>query len=167
MPRELLPDPGSNTESPEQEIPSSSTLQRNSDNRSNKSTESIKSIRKVMDRSSVIHPLNFSVSDLQNSPKLPKRNKRKKDEITIPMRDLTLTMSPVRVHRREKRSDHDNSSTLKRVTESREKDDTLKRTTDFGDIRFADENSESSNEIKFADDSPDSNRLNDKYEVRA
>lgn len=83
------------------------------------------------------------------------------------MRDLTLTMSPVRVHRRENRPDYDNSSTLKRVTESREKDDTLKRTTDFSDIRFADENSESSNEIKFADDSPDSNRLNDKYELRA
>ncbi|XP_046977683.1 uncharacterized protein LOC124543504 [Vanessa cardui] len=166
LPKEMHPDPGSNTESPD-ERPSSSTLKRNSDNRSNKSNESIKSIRKVMDRGSIIQPLNFSVSDLQNSPKLPKRNKRKKDEVVIPMKDLTLTMSPVKVHRRENRSEYDNSSTLKRVNDSREKDDTLKRTTDFNDIRFADENSESSNEIKFADDSPDSNRINEKYEVKA
>lgn len=123
-----------------------------------------------MDRGNIIHPLNFSISDLQNAPKLPKRYKKKRDEsITIPMKDLTLTMSPVKVHRRESKFDSDNSSTLKRVNDSREKDKdaTLKRTTDFNDLKFTDENSESSNEIKFADDSPDSNRLFDKYEVKA
>ncbi|XP_052740861.1 uncharacterized protein LOC112044159 isoform X2 [Bicyclus anynana] len=169
IPKELRPDPGSNTESPE-DRPSSSTLKRNSENRSNRSNESIKSIRKVMDRGNIIHPLNFSISDLQNTPKLPKRYKKKRDDtVTIPMKELTLTMSPVKVHRRENRNEYDNSSTLKRVSDSREKDKdaTLKRTTDFNDIKFADENSESSNEIKFADDSPDSNRLFDKYEVKA
>ncbi|CAK1555083.1 unnamed protein product [Leptosia nina] len=149
VPKELRPDPGSNRESPEDRP----TLKRIPTNRSN---ESIKSMRKVIDRSSVIHPLNFSISDLQNSPQLPKRNKRKKSEIpvNIPMKDLTL-MSPVKVH---KKSD---DSTLKRVLETREKDSTLKR-NDFNDIRFADD---SSNEIKF-DDSPDSNRLVDKFDVK-
>lgn len=83
------------------------------------------------------------------------------------------------------------SNTLKRVNDSREKDSTLKRnfndklkrTSEFNDtlkrtefnntlkrtndFKFADENSDSSGEIKFADDSPDSNRLVDKYEVKA
>ncbi|XP_045490456.1 uncharacterized protein LOC111002106 [Pieris rapae] len=147
IPKELRPNPGSNTESPEDP----STLKRIPTNRSN---ESIK-IHKALDRS-VIHPLNFSISDLQNSPKLPKRNKRKKSEIpvNIPMKELTL-MSPAKVHRKS------DDSTLKRVTETREKDSTLKR-SDFNDIRFADD---SSNEIKFADDSPDSNRLMDQFDL--
>lgn len=165
LPKELHPDPGSNTESPD-EGPALSTLKSNSDNRSNKSNESAKSVRKH-ERGNIIHPLNFSISDLQNAPKLAKINKKKKDDVFIPMRDLTLTMSPVKVHRREKKSEYDNSSTLKRVNDSREKDDTLKRTTNFNDIKFADENSDSSNEIQFADESPDSNRLADKYGVRA
>lgn len=167
LPKDLRPSPGSNTESPE-ERPTSSTLKRNPDNRTNRSNESIKSIRKVMDRGNIIQPLNFSVTDLQNSPKLPKRNRKKKDEnaMGIPMKDLNLSMSPIKVHRRENR-DYDNSSTLKRVNDTaREKDDTLKRTTDFNDIKFADD-SESSNEIKFADDSPDSNRLSDRFDVKA
>lgn len=84
------------------------------------------------------------------------------------MKDLTLTRSPVKVHRRDHRNETDGSSTLKRVNDTaRETNaDTLKR-TDFSDIRFADENSDSSNEIKFADDSPDSNRLVDKFDVKA
>ncbi|XP_063891607.1 uncharacterized protein LOC135117104 isoform X1 [Helicoverpa armigera] len=166
LPKELHPDPGSNTESPE-DRPSSSTLKRNPDNRINRSNESIKSFRKVIEKGNIIHPLNFSISDLQNSPKMSKRNKKKKAEspVTIQMKDLTLTRSPVRVHRKENRSDFD-TSTLKRVNEAKEKDaDTLKR-NDFADIKFADENSDSSNEIKFADDSPDSNRIVDKYNVR-
>ncbi|XP_038214003.1 uncharacterized protein LOC119833867 isoform X1 [Zerene cesonia] len=151
VPKEMRPDPGSNSESPEDRP---ATLKRNPANRSN---ESIKSMRKVIDRSSVIHPLNFSISDLQNSPKLGRKNKRKKGDnpVNIPMKELTL-MSPVKVH---KKSD---DSTLKRVMEGREKDSTLKR-SDFNDIRFADD---SSNEIKFADDSPDSNRLVDKFDVK-
>ncbi|XP_052755602.1 uncharacterized protein LOC113511408 isoform X1 [Galleria mellonella] len=170
IPKELHPDPGSNTESPE-ERPTSNTLRRNPDNRCNRSNESIKSIRKVIDRGNIIHPLNFSISDLQNSPKMTKRNKKKKDDnsVTIPMKDLTLTRSPVRVHRRDVRSnDFDNSSTLKRINDTaRETNaDTLKR-IDFSDIKFADENSDSSNEIKFADDSPDSNRLVEKFDVKA
>ncbi|KAJ8723107.1 hypothetical protein PYW08_003019 [Mythimna loreyi] len=166
LPKELHPDPGSNTESPE-DRPSSSTLKRNPDNRLNRSNESIKSFRKVIEKGNIIHPLNFSISDLQNSPKMSKRNKKKKVEspVTIPMKDLTLTRSPVRVHRKENRSDFD-TSTLKRVNETKEKDaDTLKR-NDFADIRFADENSDSSNDIKFADDSPDSNRVVDNYNVK-
>ncbi|CAB3246694.1 unnamed protein product [Arctia plantaginis] len=166
LPKGMHPDTGSNTESPE-DIPSSSTLKRNVDNRNNRSNESIKSVRKVIEKGNIIHPLNFSISDLQNSPKLSKRNKKKKVEspVTIQMKDLTLTRSPVRVHRKENRCDFD-TSTLKRVTDSKEKDsDTLKR-TDFSDIKFADENSDSSNEIKFADDSPDSNRIIDKYNVK-
>nr|XP_049703601.1 uncharacterized protein LOC126056081 [Helicoverpa armigera] len=166
LPKELHPDPGSNTESPE-DRPCSSTLKRNPDNRINRSNESIKSFRKVIEKGNIIHPLNFSISDLQNSPKMSKRNKKKKAEspVTIQMKDLTLTRSPVRVHRKENRSDFD-TSTLKRVNEAKEKDaDTLKR-NDFADIKFADENSDSSNEIKFADDSPDSNRIVDKYNVR-
>ena len=122
-----------------------------------------------MEKGNIIHPLNFSITDLQNSPKMSKRNKKKKAEspVTIQMKDLTLTRSPVRVHRKESnRSDFD-TSTLKRVNETKEKDsDTLNR-NDFADIRFADENSDSSNEIKFADDSPDSNRFVDKYNVKA
>ncbi|CAG4935189.1 unnamed protein product [Parnassius apollo] len=169
IPKELRPDPGSNTESPE-DRPPSSTLRRNADNRTNRSNESIKSMRKVMDRGNIIHPLNFSISDLQHSPRVTKKNKRKREEnpVSIPMKDLTLNMSPVRVHRSETKNDYDNSSTLKRVNDtSREtKDDTLKR-TDAVDLRFADENSDSSNDIKFADDSPDSNRLVDRYEVIA
>lgn len=84
------------------------------------------------------------------------------------MKDLTLTRSPVKVHRRENRTEQDNSSTLKRVNDTaRETNaDTLKR-SDYNDLKFADETSDSSNEIKFADDSPDSNRLVDKYDVRA
>ncbi|RVE55045.1 hypothetical protein evm_000412 [Chilo suppressalis] len=169
LPKELHPDPGSNTESPE-ERPSSSS-KKNSDNRSNKSNDSIKSIRKVMDRGNVIHPLNFSISDLQNSPKLGRKSKKKRDDIpvTIQMKDLTLTRSPVRVHRKENRNEYDsNSSTLKRVNDTaRETNvDTLKR-SDFNDLKFVDEStSDSSGEIKFADDSPDSNRLVDKYEVK-
>lgn len=166
LPKGMHPDPGSNTESPE-DLPSSSTLKRNVDNHINRSNESIKSVRKVIEKGNIIHPLNFSISDLQNSPKLSKRNKKKKIEspVTIQMKDLTLTRSPVRVHRKEHRSDFD-TSTLKRVTDSKEKDsETLKR-TDFADIKFADENSDSSNEIKFADDSPDSNRIVDKYNVK-
>lgn len=121
-----------------------------------------------MEKGNIIHPLNFSITDLQNSPKVTKRNKKKKAEspVTIQMKDLTLTRSPVRVHRKENRADFD-TSTLKRVNETKEKDsDTLKR-NDFADIKFADENSDSSNEIKFADDSPDSNRLVDTYSVKA
>ncbi|CAG4935172.1 unnamed protein product [Parnassius apollo] len=49
IPKELRPDPGSNTESPE-DRPPSSTLRRNADNRTNRSNESIKSVRKIMDR---------------------------------------------------------------------------------------------------------------------
>ncbi|KAJ8716854.1 hypothetical protein PYW07_003481 [Mythimna separata] len=167
LPKELHPDPGSNTESPE-DRPTSSTLKRNPDNRLNRSNESIKSFRKVIEKGNIIHPLNFSITDLQNSPKMSKRNKKKKAEspVTIQMKDLTLTRSPVRVHRKENRSDFD-TSTLKRVNETKEKDaDTLKR-NDFADIRFADENSDSSNDIKFADDSPDSNRIVDNYNVKA
>ncbi|XP_041980304.1 uncharacterized protein LOC121733963 [Aricia agestis] len=158
LPKELRPDPGSNTESPEEHP--AATLKRNPQDNRNRSNESIKSIRKVIDRGNIIHPLNFSISDLQNFPKLSKRKKKKED---IPMSDLTLTMSPVKVHRREK----DETSTLKRINDAREKDDTLKRTTDLSDIKFADENSDSSGEIKFADDSPDSNKVIDRYEVRA
>lgn len=85
------------------------------------------------------------------------------------MKDLTLTRSPVKVHRRENRTDHDNSATLKRVNDTARETsaDTLRRNVDFSDIKFADENSDSSNEIKFADDSPDSNRLVEKYDVKA
>jgi hypothetical protein len=83
------------------------------------------------------------------------------------MKDLTLSRSPVKVHRKESRAEYDNSSTLKRVNDTaRETNaDTLRR-TDFNDLKFADEMSDSSNEIKFADDSPDSNRLVDKYDVK-
>lgn len=166
LPKELRPDPGSNTESPE-ERPSSSTLKRNPGHGANHSNESIRARR--VDRN-LVHPLNFSISDLQHSPKVNKRNKKKKDEtpVTIPMKDLTLTRSPVKVHRRENRTEQDNSSTLKRVNDTaRETNaDTLKR-SDYNDLKFADETSDSSNEIKFADDSPDSNRLVDKYDVRA
>ncbi|KAF9801997.1 hypothetical protein SFRURICE_004248 [Spodoptera frugiperda] len=160
---DLHPDPGSNTESPE-DRPSSSTLKRNPDNRINRSNESIKSFRKVIEKGNIIHPLNFSISDLQNSPKMAKRNKKKKAEspVTIQMKDLTLTRSPVRVHRKENRSDYD-TSTLKRVNEAKEKDSATLKRNDFSDIKFADENSDSSSEIKFADDSPDSNRIVDKY----
>lgn len=83
------------------------------------------------------------------------------------MKELTLTRSPVKVHRREK---NDNDNTLKRVNDvAREtKDcDTLKGNISLNDIKFADEMSDSSNEIKFADDSPDSNRLVDKFDVKA
>ncbi|XP_012545253.2 uncharacterized protein LOC101743882 [Bombyx mori] len=167
LPKELHPDPGSNTESPE-DRPSSSNLKR-SENRSNRSNESIKSIRKVIEKGNIIHPLNFSISDLQKSPKLIRKGRKKKVEspVTIPMKDLTLTRSPVKVHRRENR-DPDNTSTLKRINDTiRETNaDTLK-ISDFGDIKFADENSDSSNEITFADDSPDSNRFTDKYNIRA
>ncbi|XP_037302530.1 uncharacterized protein LOC119192890 [Manduca sexta] len=164
LPLELRPDPGSNTESPE-ERPTSSTLKRN-ENRTNRSTESIKSIRKVIEKGNIIHPLNFSISDLQNSPKLPRRNKKKKVEspVGIQMNELSMSKSPVRVHRRDSDA---NNSTLKRVNDNaRETNaDTLKR-SDFADIKFADENSDSSNDIKFADDSPDSNRMVDKYNVK-
>ncbi|KPI95951.1 hypothetical protein RR46_11664 [Papilio xuthus] len=168
IPEELRPDPGSNRESPE-ERPRAGALGRSGDHRTNRSNESIRSIRKVMDRSNIIHPLNFSIGDLQHSPTLNKKNKRKKAEspVSIPMKDLTLNMSPVRVHRRERRHDHDDSSTLKRIHDtSREKDDTLKR-SDVIDLKFADETSDSSSDIKFADDSPDSNRLADRYELVA
>ncbi|XP_013193628.1 uncharacterized protein LOC106137362 [Amyelois transitella] len=167
LPKELRPDPGSNTESPE-ERPTSSTLKRNSDNRFKRSNESIRSNRKVVDRTNIIHPLNFSISDLQHSPKAAKRNKKRRDDNPIPMKDLTLTRSPVKVHRRDNRNDADGASTLKRINDTAREtnSDTLKR-TDFSDIRFADDNSDSSNEIKFADDSPDSNRLVDKFDVRA
>ncbi|XP_050563380.1 uncharacterized protein LOC118276239 isoform X3 [Spodoptera frugiperda] len=166
LPKDLHPDPGSNTESPE-DRPSSSTLKRNPDNRINRSNESIKSFRKVIEKGNIIHPLNFSISDLQNSPKMAKRNKKKKAEspVTIQMKDLTLTRSPVRVHRKENRSDYD-TSTLKRVNEAKEKDSATLKRNDFSDIKFADENSDSSSEIKFADDSPDSNRIVDKYNVK-
>lgn len=165
MPKELRPDPGSNTESPE-ERPPSSALKRNSEQRPLKSNESVKSVRKP-ERAHVIHPLNFSVSDLQASPKLGKRNKKKKDDAdTIPMKDLTLTRSPVRVHRNQ-RSEYDNSSTLKRVNDTARETSADTHGTDFNDLKFADETSDSSNEIKFADDSPDSNRLVDKYDVTA
>ncbi|VVC99520.1 unnamed protein product [Leptidea sinapis] len=158
IPKELRPDPGSNTESPE-DRPASSTLKRNSDNRSHRSNESIKSTRR--ERGNMIHPLNFSISDMQGTPRLAKRYKKKKEEnhVVIPMKNLTLNISPVKVHKREK-----DDFTLKRVSESREKDSTLKR-NDFNDIRYADD-SESSNDIKFADDSPDSNRLVDKFDVK-
>ncbi|XP_049872910.1 uncharacterized protein LOC126371640 [Pectinophora gossypiella] len=164
LPKELRPDPGSNTESPE-DRPTSSTLKRNSDNRSIKSNDSVKSTRKVVDRTNIIHPLNFSISDLQNSPKLNKRKKKKEGSVVIPMRDLTS--SPIKVHRRE-RNDYDNNATLKRVNDTaRETNtDTLRRTIDMSDIKFADENSDSSNEIKFADDSPDSNKLGEKFDVK-
>ncbi|KAH9641217.1 hypothetical protein HF086_004604 [Spodoptera exigua] len=166
LPKDLHPDPGSNTESPE-DRPSSSTLKRNPDNRINRSNESIKSFRKVIEKGNIIHPLNFSISDLQNSPKMTKRNKKKKAEspVTIQMKDLTLTRSPVRVHRKENRSDYD-TSTLKRVNEAKEKDSATLKRNDFSDLKFADENSDSSSEIKFADDSPDSNRIVDKYNVK-
>ncbi|CAG9135397.1 unnamed protein product [Plutella xylostella] len=165
VPKELHPDPGSNTESPE-ERPSSSTLKRNLDNRSEKSNGSVKSTRKVVDRTNIIHPLNFSITDLQHSPKL-RRNKKKKDN-DIPMKDLTLTRSPVKIHTKRDRSEVDNNATLKRVNDNaREtRDDTLKRTSDLSDIKFADD-SESSNDIKFADDdTPDSNKMIDKFDVR-
>ncbi|XP_045535995.1 uncharacterized protein LOC106709675 [Papilio machaon] len=168
IPLELRPDPGSNRESPE-ERPSAGALGRSADHRTNRSNESIKSIRRVMDRGNIIHPLNFSISDLQHSPRVNKKNKRKKEAtpVSIQMKDLTVNMSPVRVHRRDPRHDYDNSSTLKRIHDtSREKDDTLKR-SDVIDLKFADETSDSSNDIKFADDSPDSNRLADRYEVVA
>lgn len=104
---------------------------------------------------------------MQNTPKLSRRNKKKKVEspVGIPMKDLNLTRSPVPIHR----CNDDNASTLKRikdtVRETRDAD-TLKR-SDFADIKFADENSDSSNDIKFADDSsPDSNRLSDRYNVK-
>lgn len=81
------------------------------------------------------------------------------------MKDLTLTRSPVPVHR----CNDDNASTLKRINDTvreTKESDTLKR-SDFNDIKFADENSDSSNEIKFADDSsPDSNRISDRYNVK-
>ncbi|KAL4709558.1 hypothetical protein ACJJTC_007289 [Scirpophaga incertulas] len=165
LPKELRPDPGSNTESPE-EKPTSSTLKRNLENKSNKSNESIKSIRKVMDRGSIIHPLNFSISDLQSSPKLNKRNKKIKDD-TVSIQMKELSRSPVKVHRKENRNEYDNSATLKRVNDTvREThSDTLRR-ADLNDIMFADETSDSSNEIKFADDSPDSNKLVDRYDAR-
>lgn len=161
---ELRPDPGSNRESPEE---CGGSLR--ADTRRNRSDDSIKSFKKVMDRGGLIHPLNFSVSDLQHSPQLNNRSKRRKEEspVSIPMKDLTLNMSPVRVHRRETRHDYDNSSTLKRVHDTtREKNDTLKR-SDVIDLKFADETSDSSSDIKFADDSPDSNRLADRYELAA
>lgn len=158
----MRPSPGSNTESPE-ERPLGGTLKRGA----NKSTESVESARRLFE-GGPIHPLNFSVSDL-NSPKPLKRGRRKRDErqVSIPMRDLGKKTSPVRVHRREVSGDSD-SSTLKRIHDTRRetKDDTLKR-SDVLDLRFADENSDSSNDIKFADDSPDSNRLADRYEVMA
>lgn len=165
IPKDLRPDPGSNTESPE-DRPSSSHIKRNSDNRSIKSNDSVKSARKVIDRGNIIHPLNFSITDLQNSPKMSKK-KKKKDEVAIPMKNLTLTRSPVKIHRRDR--EYDNSATLKRVNDNiRETRDTdTLRRTDMSDIKFADENSDSSNEIKFADDSPDSNRLVDKFDVKA
>ncbi|KAG7299264.1 hypothetical protein JYU34_017822 [Plutella xylostella] len=165
VPKELHPDPGSNTESPE-ERPSSSTLKRNLDNRSEKSNGSVKSTRKVVDRTNIIHPLNFSITDLQHSTKL-RRNKKKKDN-DIPMKDLTLTRSPVKIHTKRDRIEVDNNATLKRVNDNaREtRDDTLKRTSDLSDIKFADD-SESSNDIKFADDdTPDSNKMLDKFDVR-
>lgn len=95
------------------------------------------------------------------------KKKKKKDEVTIPMKNLTLTRSPVKIHRRDR--EFDNSATLKRVNDNiRETRDTdTLRRTDMSDIKFADENSDSSNEIKFADDSPDSNRLVDKFDVKA
>ncbi|XP_047990679.1 uncharacterized protein LOC125229781 [Leguminivora glycinivorella] len=168
LPKELRPDPGSNTESPE-DRPSCSTLKRTErekpDNKSIRSNESIKSSRKVHDRSNIIHPLNFSITDLQNSPRLPKRTRKKKDDV-IQMKELTLTRSPVKVHRRDK---SDNDNTLKRVhdTARETKDyDTLRTNTDLDDIKFADD-TDSSNEIKFADDSPDSNKLVDKFNVKA
>ncbi|XP_063381524.1 uncharacterized protein LOC134668013 [Cydia fagiglandana] len=167
LPKELHPDPGSNTESPE-DRPSCSTLKRTErekpDNRSIKSNDSVKS-RRIHDRTNIIHPLNFSITDLQNSPRLPKRSRKKKDD-AIQMKELTLTRSLVKVHRRDK---SDNDNTLKRVNDTvREtKDyDTLKANTDLDDIKFADD-TDSSNEIKFADDSPDSNRLVDKFNVKA
>lgn len=169
LPKEMLPDPGSNTESPEEALPDS-TLKRN-DNRFNRSNESIKSFRK--NRGNIIHPLNFSISDLQNTPKLSRRNRRKKTEspVGIPMKDLTLTRSPVNIHRCK---NYDNASTLKRVNDTaretkdtdQESKDTMNR-PDFADIKFADENSDSSNDIKFADDSsPDSNRISDRYNIK-
>ncbi|KAJ2951279.1 hypothetical protein O0L34_g5679 [Tuta absoluta] len=166
IPKELRPDPGSNTESPE-DRPTSSTLKRTSDNRSIKSNDSVKSTRKVIDRTNIIHPLNFSITDLQNSPKLNKR-KKKKETVAIAMKDLTLPESPIKVHRRD-RNEYDNNATLKRVNDTaRETDsDSLRRNIDMSDIKFADDISDSSNEIKFADDSPDSNKLGEKFDVRA
>lgn len=168
IPKELRPDPGSNTESPE-ERPTSSTLRRQSDNRSIKSNDSIKASRKLIDKVNIIHPLNFSVSDLQNSPKASTRTKKKKEDNTcIQMKDLTLTRSPAKVHRKQS-TEYDNSATLKRVNDTvRETDsDSLRRGLDAVDFKYADETSESSNEIRFADDSPDSNRLIDKYDAKA
>ncbi|KOB65237.1 Uncharacterized protein OBRU01_23026 [Operophtera brumata] len=164
LPKELLPDPGSNTESPEEAHPAS-TLKRN-DNRFNHSNESIKSFRK--DRGNIIHPFNFSISDLQNTPRLSRRNRKKKPEspLGIPMRDLSLTRSPVKIHRSK---NDDNASTLKRINDNaRETEDTDKlKSSDFADIKFADENSDSSNDMKFADDSsPDSNRISDRYNIK-
>ncbi|XP_068617405.1 uncharacterized protein gogo [Battus philenor] len=162
VPKVLRPNPGSNSESPEEHQPAG-VLGRNSDNRTNRSNESIKSIRKVMDRGNIIHPLNFSISDLQRSPKVNKKNKRKKEEmpVSIAMKELTPSAP------RRDSSECDNAATLKRVHDTaREKDATLRR-CDAADLRFADDNSDSSHEIKFADDSPDSNRLADRYEIAA
>lgn len=82
------------------------------------------------------------------------------------MKDLTLTRSPVKIHRSK---NDDNASTLKRINDTTRETsdtDTLKR-SDFADIKFADEYSDSSNDIKFADDSsPDSNRISDRYNVK-
>lgn len=122
-----------------------------------------------MEKGNIIQPLNFSISDLQNSPKFGRRNRKKKidNSVNIAMKDLTLTRSPVKVH---KSKNEDKDSTLKRVNDTvreTKDNDTLKK-TDFADIKYADENSDSSNEIKFADDSsPDSNRLVDRYNIKA
>lgn len=171
LPKELYPDPGSNTESPEADQPN--TLKR-TDNKCNDK------IRKVIDRTNIIHPLNFSASDLQNSPKASRRNlsRKKKDNesISIAMKELTLAKSPVKIHKKGSTGDI-NTSTLKRVNDTiRETKAETKRSTErkesekrkmMDDIKFADESSESSNEIKFVDDdTPDSNKLVDKFNVK-
>ncbi|GBP78729.1 hypothetical protein EVAR_54540_1 [Eumeta japonica] len=165
LPKELHPDPGSNTESPENDRPDS-TLKRDRPHRLNASDRSLKN---TIDRTNIIHPLNFSVSDLQNSPKVSRRNsqRKKRDADSIPMKELALTDSPVRVHKKEPRSDHDRDATLKRVMDTNRETksaDTLKRASKSLDIKFADESSESSNEIKFGEHT-DSNKLYDKFDV--
>lgn len=158
LPREFLPDPGSNTESPD-DLPSSGTLRRSSDK-----NDLLMTIKGVIDRSSIIQPLNFSASDLQQSPQLPKRNKKTKtqEKDNIPLKNLNLTKSPTK--NLNIKSDNDNS-TLKRINdnvkEKRDRDSI--KSDDMSDLRFADD-SESSSDIKFADDdTPDSNKLHDHF----
>lgn len=146
-------DPGSNTESPEEYHEQSYLSRHHLKTEENTPNSSPRIDRRLAMKTNIVHPLNFSISDLPQAKKdvffEPSRVGGSKNEkfVSIQMKEFLNNKIQNEIPRK-----HSNKSEEKETFCEKSPSENKEKYSDIDDIQFADDDSDESVELKFSNE---------------